>query len=134
MGSGGPAPGGSKVSDMAQRNGPRYPRTARVNELIREIVADQLAELDDSRLELVAITQVVVDRDLHQGVVYYDSLTGPDTDEEVQAALGEHRVRLQAAIGRQARLRRTPHLVFRADDVERGAARIEGILRDLDEE
>jgi ribosome-binding factor A len=119
---------------MSQRNDPRYPRTARVNELVREIVADELAELDDSRLDLVAVTQVAVDRDLHQAVVYYDSLTGAEADDEVQAALGEHRVRLQAAIGRQARLRRTPHLVFRADDVERGAARIEGILRDLSDD
>ena len=31
-------------------------------------------------------------------------------------------------------LKRTPHLVFRADDVARGAARIEGILRDLNDD
>lgn len=117
---------------MAQRNAPRYPRTARVSELVREIVAEELSELDDSRFDMVAITQVVVDREIHQAVVYYDSFTGADADEDVQAAFDENRVRLQAAIGRQARLRRTPQLVFRADDVERGAARIEGILRDLD--
>jgi ribosome-binding factor A len=117
---------------MGQRNQPRYPRTARVNELIREIIAEELLDIDDDRLELLAVTQVVVDRELMQGVVYYDTLRGPEADDEVLDALGEHRVRLQGAIGRQARLKRTPHLVFRADDVERGAARIEGILRGID--
>ena len=116
---------------MGQRNAPRYPRTARVSELVREIVAEEIRRLDDSRLELMTITQVAVDRELHQAVVYYDCLTGADSDEEVEEALSENRGRLQAAIGRQARLRRTPHLVFRADDVERGAERIEGILRGL---
>lgn len=119
---------------MGQRNQPRYPRTARVNELIREIVAEELTAIDDERLELIAITQVVVDRELQQGIVYFDSLRGADADDEVLEAFGEHRVHLQGAIGRQARLKRTPHLVFRADDVERGAARIEGILRGIDPE
>jgi ribosome-binding factor A len=118
---------------MGQRNAPRYPRTARVNELIREVVAESLADLDDDRIELIAVTQVVVDRELHQAVVYYDSLRGPEADDEVQEALAEHRVKLQAAIGRQTRLKRTPHLVFRADDVARGAERIEGIIRDFGE-
>ena len=34
-------------------------------------------------------------------------------------------------MGRQARLRRTPHLVFRPDEVTRGAERIDGILAQL---
>jgi ribosome-binding factor A len=104
---------------------------ARVNELIREIVAEELERIDDPELELLTVTQVVVDRDLDKGIVYFDSLEGPDRDEAVLEALDGHRVRLQGAIGRQARLRKTPHLVFRPDDVARGAQRIEGILRDL---
>jgi ribosome-binding factor A len=119
---------------MAQRNSARYPRIARVNELVREIVADELERIDDERLELVTVTQVVVDRDLEKAVVYVDSLAGPDADEELLDALGDYRVRLQGAIGRQARLRRTPHLQFEVDDVARGAQRIESILRDLDDD
>jgi ribosome-binding factor A len=120
---------------MAQRNGgSRYPRTARVNELVREIVAEELERIDDPRLELVTVTQVVVDRDLERAVVYVDTLGGADDDDEVLGALGEHRVRLQGAIGRQARLRRTPHLRFEPDDVARGAERIESILRTFHDE
>ena len=41
------------------------------------------------------------------------------------------RARLQRAIGRQARIRRTPELSFRPDEVISQAARVEQILRDL---
>ena len=111
----------------------RYPRTARLNELVREIVAEELERLDDDRLELVAVTQVVVERDLRRAVVYFDSLAGVEGDESVLAAFGEHRVRLQAAIARQSRMKRTPELAFQPDDVERDADRVEGILRELHE-
>jgi ribosome-binding factor A len=115
-----------------KRNRPRYPRTARVNELVREIVAEELRDLDDARLDQLAVTTVAVDADLRHATVYFDTLGGEEADPEALAALGEYRGRLQAAIGRQARLKRTPELAFRPDDVERTAERIEGILRDLD--
>jgi ribosome-binding factor A len=113
------------------RNAPRYPRTARLNELVREIVAEELERLDDDRLELVAVTSVHVDPDLQHATVYYDALAGEAADESVLEALGEHRIRLQGAIARQARMKRTPQLQFRPDDVERGAERVEGVLRSL---
>jgi ribosome-binding factor A len=116
---------------MANRGASRYPRTARVGELLREIVAEELSRLDDTRLDMVAITKVTVDRELEKAVVYFDTLAGPEDDDEVVAALDEHRVRIQGAVGRQARLRRTPHLVFRPDEVTRGAERIDGILAQL---
>jgi ribosome-binding factor A len=115
-----------------KRNQPRYPRTARVNELLREIVAEELERIGDERLELVAVTGVVVDPGLRHALVYFDTLAGADADAEVLAAFGQHRKRLQGAIGRQARLKHTPELEFRPDDVERGAERLEGILRNLD--
>ena len=46
----------------------------------------------------------------------------------------EHRARLQRAIGRQARMKRTPELSFRPDAVIRQAERVEQILRDIGDE
>lgn len=109
-----------------------YPRTARVNELVREIVADELERIDDDRLELLAVTAVEIEADLRHATIYFDTLQGEEGDEEVLEALGEHRVRLQAAIGRQARLRRTPELGFRPDPAVRSGERIEAILRDIE--
>jgi ribosome-binding factor A len=108
-----------------------YPRTARLNELFREILADALELVDDERLELVTVTAVEVEPDLRHAVVYYDSLQGEEGDAVVVEALGEVRVRLQAAIGRQARTKRVPELAFRPDPGVRGGERIERILRGL---
>jgi ribosome-binding factor A len=114
-----------------KRNQPRYPRTARLNALVREIVAEELRAIDDDRLDTTTVTSVVVDGDLRRAAVYFDTLDGAGEDPMVLDAFAEHRVRLQGAIGRQARIKRTPELVFRPDDVTRGAERLEGILREL---
>jgi ribosome-binding factor A len=110
-----------------------YPRTARLNQLFHEILAEELEKVDDDRLGLVTVMAVQCDADLGQAVVFYDTLGGEDDDEDVLEALAEHRHQLQAAIGRQARVKRTPMLIFKPDDVARDAARIEDLLRDMRE-
>ncbi|MFP3901988.1 MAG: 30S ribosome-binding factor RbfA [Acidimicrobiia bacterium] len=108
-----------------------FPRTARLNHLIHEIVADALERLDDERLGFLTVVAVEVDPDLRRATVWYTSLAGDEADHDVVDALAQHRSRIQRAIGRQARLKRTPELVFRPDTVTRQAERVEGILRDL---
>ncbi|MBI2710504.1 MAG: 30S ribosome-binding factor RbfA [Actinobacteria bacterium] len=110
-----------------------YPRTARLNALLQEILADALERFDDERLELVTVTSVACEADLRHAVVYVDSLGGPDEDEVLLEALGEVRPRLQGAIADQARLKRTPELWFSVDEVVRSANRIEEVLRRLHE-
>lgn len=111
-----------------------YPRTARLNELFREIVADELELIDDERLLLVTVTGIEVTPDLRHATVWFDSPRGEDGDDEVLEALGDVRVRLQAAVGRQARTKRVPELVFKPDPAVREAAKLEDILRRLHEE
>lgn len=110
----------------------RYPRTARLNESLREVIAEELIRIDDERLGLVAITAIDVDPEMNRAVVFYDSLVGEDGDDEIGAALAEHRVRIQSAVGRQVRAKKTPILSFRPDDAIRAAERIERVLRDKD--
>ena len=113
-----------------RRTGQRhYPRAARVNELLREILADELERIDDDRLELVTVTGVEVEPDLRHATMFYDSLQGVEGDPVVLEALGEERHRLQGAIGRQARLKRTPELAFEPDPAVRAAQRVEEVLR-----
>jgi len=106
-----------------------YPRTARLNELLREIIAEALERIDDDRLQLVTVISVDVDSDLHRALVYVSTLD-PSTDDEVLEALGELRIRVQGAVARQARLKRVPEVVFRIDEVLRSAERIDDLLRD----
>jgi ribosome-binding factor A len=109
----------------------RYARTARLNELLREILGEELERMDDERLELVTISGVEVDPGLEHAVVYFSSLAGEEEDDAVLAAFDEARRGLQSAVARQARIRSTPKLVFRADPGIRTGARVDEILRDL---
>lgn len=111
-----------------------YPRTARLNTLVREIVAEELERIDDERLELVTLTSAVVDGDLSRAAIYYDHSRGDDADEEIAAAFAEMRPRLQRAIGRQTSFKRTPELRFSKDGVLRDARRIEDVLRGLSDD
>lgn len=111
------------------RSGVRqYPRTARLNELCQQIVADELRLIDDEHLELVTITFMRVDRDMSRALVMFTALG--EAEDEAKEALESHRVRLQAAIGRQASMRRTPELRFEVDRVVETGNRIEQLLRD----
>ena len=116
-----------------RRTGSRpYRRTARVNELVREIVAEELQIIGDERLELVTITGVEVDAELRTGRVYFDTPWADRADDTLAAeALESHRGRLQRAIADQARMRRTPELSFHPDEGVRAGLRVESILRDL---
>jgi ribosome-binding factor A len=112
-------------------NGRRdFPRTARLNRLLQEIIGEELERVDDPRLEQVTITEVSVDADLRHAKVFYDSLAGEEGDEEVLAAFAEARRGLKGAIARQARIKRTPELDFRPDPAVRTGERIEELLRE----
>ena len=106
-----------------------YPRTARLSEVLREVIADELTRIDDERLDLVTITSVDVDPEMNRAIVYFDSMRGEEGDQDIQEVLGEHRPRLQASINRQMHARKTPILSFKPDEVIRAAERIEELLR-----
>jgi|SRR5688572_13165695 len=112
-------------------NSRRYPRTARINEVLREIVADELERRvdEDPRLDLLTVTAVAAEPDLRHATVLLSSLS-----DEAAEALAQHRVALQAAIGRQVRLKRTPQLAFEADPAVATGQRVEDILRGLTED
>lgn len=107
----------------------RYPRTARINEVLREILGEALEAVSDSdeRLQLVTITGVDCEADLRHARVFYSART-----EGADEALMDQRVRLQAAIGRQTRLKRTPLLAFIEDAGVTTGWRIEAVLKDLE--
>lgn len=120
----------------------RYDRTARVNEVVREVVADELERLSDARLGFVTVTGVEVTPDLRQATVYYSALApvrgepdaAAEAAEETALALRSVTPHLQAEINRQVRMKYTPHLVFREDPAIRTGERVDEILRQLHSE
>ena len=120
----------------------RYARTARVNEVVREVVADELERLSDPGLGFVTVTSVEVTADLRQATVYYSALAPARSDaeaaaeaaKETAAALRAATPHLQAEINRQVRMKYTPHLVFREDPAIRTGERVDEILRQLHSE
>jgi ribosome-binding factor A len=106
----------------------RYPRSARVNELLREVLAEALERLADADngLALLTVTAVQADPDLRRARVLFASLSDP-----AREAVEKVRPRLQAAIGAQVRFKRTPQLSFDADPAVATGERVEDILRRL---
>ena len=107
----------------------RYPRTLRVNEVLREVLADALErQFDDQEsLRLVTITGVEADPDLRHARVYVSALER----EGVVEALEGVRVHLQSAIADETRMKRTPQLSFMLDPAITSGERVEDILRRL---
>jgi ribosome-binding factor A len=107
----------------------KYPRSARVNEVVREVLAEELERMNDPRLSLVTITGVNVAPDLRQARVYYAALGR--SDDEVVTALRAAAPHLRAVLGHEVRMKYLPRLEFFLDPAIEQGQRVEDILRSL---
>jgi ribosome-binding factor A len=106
-----------------------YPRALRVNQVLRQVVAEELERLVDAgELPLVTVTSVDCAPDMRTAVVYLASL-----DDETSVVLEERRAHLQRIVGTQMTMKRTPRLSFRADPAIAAGSRVEELLRGLHE-
>jgi len=106
-------------------------RARKIESQIREIVGEEVTALSDPRLRgLVTVTGVRVSPDLANATVFY-SLLSAESTEEAQQGLQSAAGRLQASVGAQMRLKRTPRLRFELDPVVERATRIESALREV---
>jgi len=119
----------------------KFPRTARVNEVMLEVLADELERMSDPRLELVTFTGVKVTRDLSYATVYYSTLgatVAPDAPttfaQNADEALRKAAPHLRGVVGRQMRIRQVPALTFEVDPGIVAGQRIDEILRGIHHE
>lgn len=105
-------------------------RMLRVNSTLREVLADAVERMNDSRLEMVSITAVDTTPDLRHATVYFDVL-GTGDHQPAKAALQGAARRLQGVIAAQVRMKYTPTLQFEIDPGIAGGERIEAILRSI---
>ena len=108
-------------------------RMAKVNSTLREVLAEEIERMNDSRLEMVSVTGVDTAPNLRHAVVYIDVLGDQDQEDAVTALNGAAK-RLQSVIGYQVRMKYTPTLEFRMDPAIVGGERIDAILRAIGED
>lgn len=105
-------------------------RMRRVDEVIRQVVADTVSgEVSDPRIGFVTITDVRTSPDLSHSDVYVSALGDDEAKAAAIAGLQSAHGRIQAEIGRQMRMKRTPTLDFQLDETAFQAERVEEILR-----
>jgi ribosome-binding factor A len=107
-----------------------YSRSLRINQVLRQVVAEELERLADAdeRLRLVTVTSVETTSDLRQATVYLSSLS-----DDAAAALEARRVQVQRAVARQTKFKRTPLLTFVQDQAVVTGNRIEDVIRHIHE-
>jgi len=96
-------------------------RMRRVNESLRQVLAEALPELKDPRIGLVTVTGVDTAPDLRRATVYVSVLGSARKRQTTLQGLAAAHGLLQGRLARQLRLKRTPQLTFEYDpSVERG--------------
>jgi ribosome-binding factor A len=108
-------------------------RMSKVNSTVREVLAEEIERMSDSRLEMVSVTAVETAPNLRHAIVYVDVLD-KESHEPALAALRGAARRLQGVIGAQVRMKYTPVLEFALDPGITGGERIEQVLRELHNE
>jgi ribosome-binding factor A len=104
-----------------------YPRALRINQVLRQVVAEELERLADAdEVPMVTVTSVEVAADMRTAVVYLASL-----DAATEEVLEERRGQLQRVVGSQMTMKRTPRLRFQADPAIAAGTRVEELLRGL---
>ena len=96
-------------------------RMRRENESVRQVLSESVGALNDPRIGLVTITGVETSPDLRHARVFVSVLGSERRRSQSLAGLQAAHGVLQARLGREHRLKRTPQLAFEYDPtVERG--------------
>ncbi|MBA3299704.1 MAG: 30S ribosome-binding factor RbfA [Thermoleophilaceae bacterium] len=109
-------------------------RMRRVNEALREVLSARIAAgLKDPRVGFVTVTSVDTSPDLQHARVYVSVLGSEEEREESLEGLNSSAGYLQAVIGDEVRMKRTPTLRFVHDDSIDHGFRISELLEDGEE-
>jgi len=96
-------------------------RMRRVNESVRQVLAEAVPELKDPRIGLVTVTGVDTAPDLRHATVYVSVLGSGRKRTATLAGLEAAHGLLQSRLAHELRMKRTPQLAFEYDpSVERG--------------
>jgi ribosome-binding factor A len=103
----------------------------RVNEAIRETLADALGELKDPRIGFVTVTGVETSPDLRQAKVYVSVLGNERKRENTLEGLESAHGVLQSRLASELRMKRTPQLTFEYDPSVAEGVRMSQLIDEL---
>jgi ribosome-binding factor A len=104
----------------------------RVGDMIRNHLMDLLErKVNDPRVKMVTVTDVVVTPDAARATVHFSVLGGPEAQAEAQEGLESAAGWLRRELGHRLRLRNTPQLVFHYDPSLEHGEHIASILSEL---
>ena len=106
-------------------------RMRRVNEAIRETLAEALGELKDPRIGFVTVTGVETSPDLRQARVYVSVLGNERKREKTLEGLESAHGVLQAKLATELRMKRTPQLAFEFDPSVQEGMRMSQLIDEL---
>jgi ribosome-binding factor A len=103
----------------------------RVNESVRQVLSEAVPELKDPRIGFVTLTGVETSADLRHARVFV-SVFGSERKRRatLDALTAAHGV-LQAQLGRELRMKRTPQLVFEYDRSVAEGVRMSRLIDEL---
>ena len=110
---------------------PTSPRMRRVNAILLEAVAEEVAGLKDPRLGFVTITGVDTAPDLRNAIVYFSVLGTERERSSTVEALESAAPHVRSEVGRRVRLKYLPKLDFRIDASIEHGTHMSNLLRDL---
>jgi ribosome-binding factor A len=108
-----------------------YKRSARVNDLIREEIAEIIMhKLRDPRLGFVTVTGSKVSDDLRHATVYVSVLEDAKRDETLKILTSSASF-IRSELGKRIKMKFVPALFFKIDESIEYSLRIEKMLKEI---
>jgi ribosome-binding factor A len=106
-------------------------RMRRVNESVRQVLSETLPELKDPRIGFVTVTGVETSSDLRHARVFVSVFGSEKKQQATLDGLAAAHGVLQARIGRELRMKRTPQLTFEYDRTVEEGVRMSKLIDEL---
>ena len=109
-------------------------RMRRVNAILKEAIAEEVADLKDPRLGFVTVTGVDTAPNLRHATVFYSVIGDEETKKKTEQGLKSALPFVRREIARRLSLKTAPDLRFRYDDTLDRAERMDQLLDEVSSE
>lgn len=107
-------------------------RNIRVNKQVQQIISEYLHTRLRDTMVCVTLVDVVVSPDLRKASIYYSVIGDAKKEKEIEKIFEKNKAALYRYVGREAKMKYTPELIFVLDHSIQRGSRIVGLLDGLD--